>query len=101
MMESSKETEKSLDERVKCKGCPKSFKKVAILKHLYRKNLLNKCKQSYSEEELNDMKSRARIDTIMKSKSKKEPKKPQNVCEICEKVFRRKDHYQKHKELHE
>ena len=103
MMESSKETKKNLDDRVKCKGCSKSFKKVTILKHLYRKNILKKCKQSYSEEELNDMKSRARIDTIMKSKSKKtkEPKKPQNVCEICEKVFRRKDHYLKHKELHE
>ena len=38
----------------------------------------------------------------MKTKpKKKEPKKPQNVCEICEKVFRRKDHYQKHKAFHE
>ena len=28
-------------------------------------------------------------------------KRKGHVCEICEKVFRRKDHYQKHKEFHE
>ena len=90
-MESSEETVKmNLEDSIKCKGCPKSFKKVTILKHLNRHPKI--CKESYSEEELNDMKSKPK---------KKEPKKPQNVCEICEKVFRRKDHYQKHKAFHE
>ena len=91
-LEISKETvNMNLDDVIRCKGCPKTFKKVTILKHLNRHP--KKCKESYSEEELNDLKS--------KPKKTKEPKKPQNVCEICEKVFRRKDYYQKHKAFHE
>ena len=85
-MEISEDTVKmNLDDSIKCKGCPKIFKKVTILKHLSRKNLLKKCRQSYSEEELNDMKAKSRK---TKMKNSEEPKKKKShSCKFCGKIF--------------
>ena len=56
------------DSIIRCKGCPKSFKTLTILKHLSH---VKKCKQSYSEKELNDMSVTSKKLTAIKKRDKK------------------------------
>ena len=75
-----------VDDSIKCKGCPKSFKRHTILKHLSH---VKKCKQLYSEDELNDMNA-----TFKKlSAIKKREKMRQNYDSV-----KRAQKYQKERE---
>ena len=68
----------------KCDTCDTIFTRQTSLKRHILKNHI-------TEKKLENIHAKTDINMIRKT----------HVCEICDKVFRRKDHYQKHKAVHE
>ena len=100
-----------------CVICFQSFKKqILVNKHLklhlqsyiYDGSKNENTSDPISENQLKNINTpEKKLESIHENKDDKNFKistdlnRKTHVCEICEKSFRRKDHYQKHKELHE